>query len=424
MSSQLLSCPSCAGKVALRSDATETLVCPSCGVLCDVTARGLVFVAPAGLRRQPDLPLGVTGELFGDHYELIGWVMRACTVDSEEYAWSEYLLQGEHGYRWLSECEGHWIFLEPLSASQVSTTRWDQPVRVGGVAHRHFQRSERVGYKAMQGEFYWQIRSDDVATLDDYIAPSRIACREAVAGDVQWTLGQHVLARELWRSFKAPGSPPRQYGVGPCQPNLQLTAAPRMLRQAGLFGALLIAVAVLLSAALPRASALTTQIELSPSSPIYLSPVFEITSSTHAAELEARVLGDLREVLEPGTSEAWLGVDMALIEDRSGKSDAISFDLYQPLDGSASEGELEHSERVGSIQPGRYLLRVESTTPPSVTGSARLQVSVTHGVFLWFPLWLALGLIAVAPLVVFARGHLFERRRWEDSDYPGGSSEG
>jgi hypothetical protein len=273
--------------LSLRSEGTETLVCPSCGALCDVTGRGLVLVAAAGLREQPDLPLGATGELFGDRYELIGWVLRACTVNGAEYRWSEYLLQSEKSFRWLSERDGHWSFLEPLSAAQVSTTRWNGPVQVGGHVYRHFQRSERVDYKAMQGEFYWQIRGDDLATVDDYIAPPRIAYREAVGGDVQWTVGHYVPAHELWRSFQAKGSAPRQRGVGACQPNLQLTAAPRLARKAGAYCALLLVAALLISLALPRASAWTR--------PLLWSPLWLAVGSLALVPLLAFVRGRVFE---------------------------------------------------------------------------------------------------------------------------------
>jgi len=129
-SAEAVSCPQCAASIALRASDTKRVVRASCGWLCDVAEGKLQLLAALQRRSAPTLPLGARGTLFAEALEVIGWVRRACTYEGTTYKWSEYLLHGEAGYRWLSESNGHWAFLKPIAAAAVKRESSNNTIRL------------------------------------------------------------------------------------------------------------------------------------------------------------------------------------------------------------------------------------------------------------------------------------------------------
>ena len=416
-----LDCPSCGAPLKLKTKDAQSVVCPSCRGLCDVTQGKLALIAKLGERTPPRVPLGSRGELDGEQLEVIGFMRRLFTYDSKKYVWGEYLLHGAAGYRWLSESDGHYCLLKPIPAAQVSALSRDEQLMFNGETYKHFQSSGDVSSFDLQGEFYWQIRPEDRSQMDDYVLPPYIVSRELSGKESNWTAGRYLEPSELWRSFKLPGDPPSTQGVAPCQPNpFKLRARSQGLQLIYALTALVL-VGVSCVLFLPRRTVLSIPVPVAGPTPITLSDPFTIDGSTHAATIEA--------IGEP-ISNAWVGLDVALINDETGRSDEVQLAVsyYSGVDDgeSWSEGSPRDSETIGSIPPGRYVLRVETQTETGV--SARLpevvQVRVKHGSFLWFPLFLSLFALCASPLYLLLRSASFERRRWAESDHPpGGGSE-
>src|SRR5690606_13934537 len=120
----------------------EQAICAHCGASLELEGGELVangvFVQPL----SPLLPLGAQGKLFGDLYTFIGYMDRSVTDSSCFYRWSEYLLYGEPGYRWMTEDGGHFVFFEPVHASNV--TVGGAIARYDGRTYRAFQSSRGV----------------------------------------------------------------------------------------------------------------------------------------------------------------------------------------------------------------------------------------------------------------------------------------
>ena len=411
---QALDCPSCGAPLSLKSRESKSVVCPSCRTLCDVEHGKFQIISKLAQRTAPTIPLGVRGKLYGEELEIIGFMRRLFTYDGKRYVWSEYLLHGVVGYRWLSESDGHWILLKPIPQSRISALHPNRSLLFDGVNHRHFQSSGGVTSFDIQGEFYWQVRPEDQSSLDDFVAPPSIVSRETTAKEVNWTMGRYVPGEELWSQLKLPGEPPTPKGVGPCQPNPHKERARRQ-GLALMYGAgAVLILSVLLGLFLPRKTVLSIPVPVTGQSPITLSDPFTIAGGTHAATIEA---------IADGIHNAWVGLDIALINDETGQSDEINLGVsfYEGYDGGEhwSEGSSRESESIGSVPPGRYVLRVEHQTETGV--SARLpdvvQVRVKHGSFLWFPLWLSLSLLGTLPLITLLRSAAFEGRRWSQSDH-------
>jgi hypothetical protein len=154
-------------------------------------------------------------------------------------------------------------------------------------------------------------------------------------------------------------------------------------------------------------------------SPVTLSEPFEIAGSTMPVEITARADVD----------QAWIGLDVALIHDESGESDAVGFELsryHGYEDGESwSEGSSSGSAVVGRVRPGSYVLRAEPQTQKDATGilPETVHVRVVQGVFLWAPFLLALLLLYAWPLLATYQQSQFEKRRWAESDLRPSNSE-
>ncbi len=231
-----LSCPSCGGSIQLKSfGQREQVTCSYCGSTLSPDQSGALALAQKAQRerRESALPLYARGALEGVEWEIIGIVWRECKDPyGVAYPWQEFLLFNPYaGYRWLvfSMTDAHWSLGQALPGaplvSRDDDADWGSTQTCAdyeGEVYRHFQRSEAyVTY--VEGEFPWQVRAGDKATMDDYVAPPYGISIERTAGesgeDLQFTRSRHVEAAEVWEAFKPGGSPTRPTGIGMLQPN-------------------------------------------------------------------------------------------------------------------------------------------------------------------------------------------------------------
>jgi hypothetical protein len=372
------------------------VVCPSCNALASHERGELALVSKLKKRHQPALPLGARGKLFGHPLEVIGWTRRAVTVAGVDYRWEEYLLHGERGYAFLSENKGHWTYFTqlPLAAlSEVSA----RAARYREQRYDHFQRSNDVRYIDVQGEFYWEIKPEQRSHMDDYVCPPYQLSVEHTGKEQIWTYGVYVPADELWQSFGQTSSPPRQEGVGPCQPNPYKRHKRGMLMGLGIGSALFVLFTVALLVTQPKRTRLIHHVALADDQPVSLSDPFELRGHTQAVAVGAHADFDV--------GNGWMALDVSLIEEATGRSN----DWVE--DGRHTE------QRLGAIKPGRYVLRVEPHYDPQYSRPSVLRLEVAQGAFLWLPLCLCLLALHVPPLFWAILMSRFEGRRWSESDH-------
>ncbi len=407
-----LTCPGCGGRIDLRRPEAKAYACPSCRSLLDVSRGDLRVLAVLEGRSRPPVPLGAKGSLRGEALEVLGFLVRSIEVEGERYPWQELLLHGEGGYRWLSAYAGHWLFLRPVSGAEVHLLG-RRGVRRGDRTFKHFQGGD-ARYDEIQGEFYWEIRAGEVVRTDDYVAPPFLLSAERTESEVSWSLGESVPGREIWKAFSLPGAPPRPVGVGAAEPNPH---SARIGSRWKIASVALLALAVLagaLGAVEPREEVLALDVPLRPGQ-VTLSQPFQLAGGPQSVEIAAAA--DVRQ--------AWIGLDVALIEDETGESEAVGLELSHYSGVSEGEAWTEGSRSgravVGSVPDGRYLLRVE---PQVERGAGYLpptaHVRVVRGVFVWTPLALALLVVLAWPVLLSFRAVSFEKRRWQESDHPWG----
>ena len=122
-----LVCPKCGGKLELRvPDRTLRVTCPYCDSILDVGEGGGKLAVIGALTEKPvlDLPLGSHVALEGHAQTVIGFVQRSAFIDDTWYRFFEYLLWAPGlGYRWLVSSDGHWSYVQPVSAADPADPR-------------------------------------------------------------------------------------------------------------------------------------------------------------------------------------------------------------------------------------------------------------------------------------------------------------
>jgi hypothetical protein len=409
-----LACPGCGGPVSITQPDTRAATCPSCHRLLDVSRGSLKAVGVLQARSRPPVPLGSRGTLGGEALEVLGWLRRSMQADGETYSWDELLLHGPGGYRWLSVYAGHWLLLRPIPAGTAGGVE-GYAYRCDGRRFRHFQTAE-ARTEELQGEFYWEIRAGETVRTEDYVAPPYLLSVERTAGEVAFTRGEHVEGREVWRAFGLPGKPPRPVGIGSAQPNPWKARAGRAWAAGGLALLALLLLSAFYSLR-PRRELAVLKVPLQPGQ-VTLSQPFEIEGGPLAVAVEASTY----------VRQAWVGLDVALIEEATGESEAMGIELshYSGYDDgeSWSEGSDRGRAVAGGVRDGRYLLRVEPVLEP---GKGHIgpdaKVRVLAGAFLLSPLVLALLAVLAWPLGCTVALASFEQRRWQESDHAGGGGQ-
>lgn len=413
-----LSCPSCGAAIELHGLGwTQTIACASCASVLDARDPNLRVLHRFGraMRVQPAIPLGTRGEWRGVEYEMIGFQVRQITVDDVPYAWREYLLFNPyHGYRYLTEYDGHWndvVTVQGLPA--VSHSGGKPAMRWNGRTYEHFQ-TARACTVFVAGEFPWEVRADDEVEARDYVAPPRMLSSEDDGTEVTWSEGEYTDPWAIWRAFGLPGAPPAVRGVFANQPNPSAGRTRTMWR---LCAALVLALAALGIARL--ATARNDAIDLGrytfqarePAMPAFTTEPFELRGDR----------ANVRVTLRSDLSNSWMYMNYALVNEGTGQvfdfGREVSAYSGRDADGPWSEGSPRDRATVGRVPGGRYFLRVEPEGPPEGGPLVNYTLRIQRDVPSFLPFFLGMLALLVPPVIVALRAASFESQRWAESDH-------
>jgi len=401
---QTFACPNCGAPVTIRASGhTVVVTCRGCQSLIDVATPNHQIVSRYVSRRkfEPLIPLGSRGELFGNPYEVIGFMVRSDT--ESEFRWQEYLLFNPyHGFRWLAVANGHWNFLTMIKEQPSGAS--DGDVRYDGKNFAlYFRGRAQVDY--VFGEFYWRVRANDVVKVADHIAPPQILSVELDQGERVWSLGQYVEPDVVRGAFKVETPFPVKVGVAPNQPS----PYPRIGGPFFFFVALLLAIQVLTDAFAGKEPVYQSGFEYARTAPdkVKVTPPFELKGRA----------SDVEVVSVAPVNNHWLELRMSLIETNTGKTvsfeQGVEFYSGSDSDGAWSEGKHRHRILLSSVPAGTYYLTI---TPQGSTDTS-YSVAVRRDVPAWSNFWIALTLLTLPAMLVGLLRYNFETRRWADSEF-------
>ena len=219
LSARGLQCPSCGNALEVQLSTTQSITCPQCSAVVDVS-KGVGgdlqhykqnTSGDSGM--EPQLPLGATGTLaLGKtgslKWQVVGYMER-CDVpedgEEEQTFWREYLLYHRTaGFAFLVDAEDGWSWVVPVTgAPQV---RGDKAVHEGVEYRKRYTYSAKTTY--VLGEFYWRVSRDQRSLNTDYEGTGRNAHRrlnrEMVQTEVTWSAGETLAADTVADAFGLP----------------------------------------------------------------------------------------------------------------------------------------------------------------------------------------------------------------------------
>jgi len=414
-------CQGCGAAVEIRAKGlTVTAVCSACGSISE-NDNGLFKIvqkAEGLLKIKSRIALGTKGKLFGQIYQVIGFMQRYDEVYPED-PWDEYLLYNPYlGYCWLAESDGHWTQYKPTKTTPKPLAGDFQFLNE---TYKVYHRGKAV-VAFVIGEFYWQVRLDQKVDTLDAICPPHSLSREASSDEVVWSLGTYVEAKTIEDAFH-PNPMPRQHGVAPNQP------APTQ----GLGGVwmvwawtliLLFCVQLFLGGVRSQKPIIGLDVNATVpgASDVEVATFTTQGSATHVTiDVSANV------------NQSWATVGLRVVPEEGSKGPEhnfekdISYYSGYDSDGSWSEGSTSAEFLINSLPAGKYRVLISGTPDPghSVVISSKIIIAPS----VWSNFWLALFLISLPPIWLGLRSRGFERSRWSNSEYnpypqaTGGSSD-
>ncbi|MBK7928645.1 MAG: DUF4178 domain-containing protein [Bryobacterales bacterium] len=426
-----LECPNCGSAVALRG-MTHSLnaVCPNCMSVLDVQHEQVQILQKYGGKTAyatPLVPLGSRGKFEGAQFEAIGFQVRRIVVDGTPYEWREYLLFNPYkGFRYLSEYDGHWNIIRTVPGMPTfgnidgrKSALWQ------GEGFKHFQHAQAVTVFVL-GEFPFQVRNGDQATVDDYIAPPKVLSSEIIPGEINWSIGEYRTGAEIWQAFQLPGSPPAAQGVyanQPAPPEMK-TSAWSALGTAVVLEAILFVVLVGSMLFMGNENVFKQSYYFRANAPgeqSFVTPVFELKGRPTNVEID----------LETNLRQNWAYFSMALINEQTGQAWDFGREVSYYSGSDWSEGSSTDSVRVPTVPAGRYYLRMEPEMDPKpmdvyTSGPREMTYTVTikRDVPALWPILLAMLLVPIPALFRFGKKASFESLRWAESDYGSATGSG
>ncbi len=470
-----LSCSQCGGALTLVApDQSERVICPHCGAAHDVESGNLRYLETLKRRGpQPLIPLGSKGKIEGEEYVAAGYMQRSVTFD-QKYYWTEYLLFASRtkSFAWLVDDEGHWSFVLPVSAGDVSDS---EPagaaarIEYHGTTFRIFQDSVAT-VESVIGEFYWKVQVGETARAVDYIAPPEGISKEisdtAGSHEVNYSHAQYMTPDAIEAAFGVKGLP-RPATLGTLQPAKAggcALAMPWLVLVVALLVAT-IAIAIMLphrhlldetyhldqyagatdtSGANAQGTTTSTAASstdwsgssgTSPATGTSQTTATDTTATTGSQQKEGPeasaviftkpfdVKGGHNLEVDGSTSltNSWLGVGGALYNEKTGMVQPFEMQLehYEGVDDGEhwSEGSTSSSKYFSSLPPGTYSLRIEAhwdgSKPPPVLQMKAVEGTFGTGGFVF--LLIAFILITIPALLSLRSGN--ESARWADAMY-------
>lgn len=410
-------CRSCGGAVELRAlQHTRSVVCTTCGAILDPRDPNVHILQQAELREsiKPTIALGTRGTWQGHPWEVVGFQRRSIEVDETRYSWDEYVLFNPYrGFRYLSHYDRHWNDIrtvrelpEPIASGRRAK------IKYRGETYAHFQ-SATARTDFVLGEFPWRVRVGDTVRVSDYNAPPNLLSSESTDDETTWSLGVYTDADHIWQAFSLPGAPRRPSSVFANQPS------PYDARSARAVGAFVLSVALLVVLLVGRLITAERE-ELLAGKYVYQPKAAESAFVTEP--FAVREPGTVEISISANLQNAWMGLDLALINTESGTAWNVARELSYysgtDSDGSWTEGNSQGRLLLPRVPAGEYYMRVEPEGE-SASQPVGYTIRVRRDVPSLMPYGVALLLLLVPTIIATMRHASFERRRMQESDYGG-----
>lgn len=406
-----VTCTSCNATVPLYAwPFTGSYACTACGSGHALKGLDSKFRRRMPLNRNPAIPLYTKGFIKGIEYQLIGFAEKE---DDESYNWREYtLFNPTAGYAYLSEYNGHWLFLKETADAPLVKSHNTMAFSYGDSTFRLFNQY-RYSVVDCRGEFGDNVFDKDKPNCREYIDPPELWAREIEADGMYWFHGTSFSKKELYAAFGKEISLPFTVGVGSVQPalaNINVDFSVLLRGTLGVFAAVL--VLFLFSMFFKREQVIyENNFLLSDSTALMPIVTTDLKLDKWRSNIEFEISAPV--------DNNWFELGITLVNKDNGKEYAVQqgVEYYSGYsDGESwSEGSRNETVMMHSVPAGNYFMRIE---PAKGTGSVLFfKLTATYDVPIWrnFFIFVLLALLPLVSLLVIAM--VREGRRWQNSPF-------
>ncbi|MEG0920538.1 MAG: DUF4178 domain-containing protein [Comamonas sp.] len=200
-------CPRCAARVEIKLQTTQSLTCPSCGSIIDVSS-GIGSELLSAEQNEPVKPLialGKRGKFAGSTWQVVGFQHRmGVEADDDEYfGWDEYLLyHAQQGFQFLVNSSDGWSLLKTLTGAPkyragAETATWKDLLYT-----RLYSYQAETTY--VLGEFYWPVARGDKTDNVDFARDTtndQLLNLEQSRREVNWSIGRKLAPETVATAF-------------------------------------------------------------------------------------------------------------------------------------------------------------------------------------------------------------------------------
>jgi len=205
-------CPACESenKIDLTFP-VEEYVCNTCSHLIDVAGNKQIKHLKVPTENVV-LEVGQKGKIGGEEYTVAAIIVKRYGTN---IFWREYYLKdSKGGDAFLSESDGHWVFLVTIHPDDFKG-KSSKLASYAGRTYRWYENSPCSIYAA--AGFFDEHLDFNLATYKEYVNGTRMISQETVGKKNQYFYGVHISKYEVKRAFKI-AHMPYYTGVGIVQP--------------------------------------------------------------------------------------------------------------------------------------------------------------------------------------------------------------
>lgn len=387
----------------------RSFACPNCQSVFKANDNGLLVYSGRKLKHELSfskaLSVGQKGTLKGVEYTVVAIIVKKAYGS---FYWTEYTLQDASGnFRYLSDSEEHWIFLEQIPDEYFVANRPRFLIH-DGIRMRlyDYTTTEIVGAK---GFFDFALAAQNVH-MTEYIHPPYIVSIEKTDKQVATFFGQHISRREVMKAFGLGRPAHLKAGIGIVQPFLvNLRSLAIVFCSVAI---LIFCTHMVIYQGRKAQTVLESTFTISDSNnKEFVSPSFILQGGSAPLTVE----------IESDIDNSWLNVAVALVNETTNEEVYANKDVeyYHGYEGGESwhEGERSETLQLCGVTAGKYHLVVTPMWAAENGSNNYMQArAIWNNPSMWNA-WFPIILMGVVLGVVYLLNLNFEKRRWSESDY-------
>ncbi|GAA5093642.1 hypothetical protein GCM10023210_24520 [Chryseobacterium ginsengisoli] len=206
-------CPLCKTENKIDADFQITeYICRSCSNLIDITKNTSTKVVKKPIENVV-LEIGQKGIVDDVEYAVTGIIIRKYGTN---IFWREYYLKDKKGEdAFLSESDGHWVFLHSINGMDVKKKLNGKAAELHGKNYRWYETTECYIHAA--AGFFENKLDFGLATYREYVNATQMISQEQSKGSNEYFFGRHISKYKVKKAFNIQNLP-NYSGVGIVQP--------------------------------------------------------------------------------------------------------------------------------------------------------------------------------------------------------------